>query len=338
MRIGFLSGRVVGFLALLALASGCASDKAVISKAQDAHAGLEPAILDDSALQSYMDKIGQRVVAEAKEMDARGEGPSAHKKGDSSWMFEGVQFHMVGSDTLNAFTTGGHHVYIYSELFTTAKTEDEFAAVCSHEFAHIYCRHVQAGLNRQYGTYAAAAAAAVGGAVIGGKDNLATGALAGGGVGLAAGQFIGMGFTRGDEDEADKYGFRFYTRGGWDPEHFADFFQQMIDKGYDKTPEIASDHPKLANRVKNTERRIDELKQDHPEYKNWHKPDIASVTEFRNLQVRAARLQKSMPKTKGTQAAELMLAAFPSCVAPAENQPRQQQARQLLEQAASRQR
>ena len=336
MTIGSISGRVVAMLALFAMASGCASDKSVINNAQQSHAELEPAILNDAALQAYMDKIGTRIVAEAKEMDARGEGPAAHKKGDASWMFEDVQFHMVGSDTLNAFTTGGHHVYIYSELFTTAKTEDEFAAVCSHEFAHIYCRHVQAGMNRQYGVYATAAAAAVGGAYIAGSDNLATGALAGGGVGLAAGQFLGMGFTRGDEDEADKYGFRFYTHAGWNAEHFADFFQQMIDKGYDKTPEIASDHPKLANRVKNTERRIDELKKDHPDYKSWQKPDIASATEFRNLQVRAAKLQKAMPQTKQTQAAELMLAAFPSCVAPVD-QPTQAKAKERIAKAARQQ-
>lgn len=333
-RAGVMSVMV---LTLGLFAGGCATDKAVINNAQESHKELEPAILNDARLSAYMQKIGQRIVAEAKEMDARGEGPSSHKKGDTAWMFEDVQFHMVGSDTLNAFTTGGHHVYIYSELFTTAKTEDEFAAVCAHEFAHIYCRHVQKGMNRQYGVYAAAAAAAVGGAAIAGSDNLATGALAGGGVGLAAGQFIGMGFTRNDEDEADKYGFRFYTRAGWNPEHFADFFQQMIDKGYDSTPEIASDHPKLANRVENTKRRIKELKEDHPDYKRWAKPDIASASEFKSLQARAIALQKAMPRTKQTQAAELMLAAFPSCVAPTENQQSQVQARERINKAAKRQ-
>ena len=47
-----------------------------------------------------------------------------------------------------------------------------------------------------------------------------------------------MGYTRGDEAQADELGFAFYTRAGWDPNHFADFFQQMIDLGYDKTPEV----------------------------------------------------------------------------------------------------
>ncbi len=68
-----------------------------------------------------------------------------------------------------------------------------------------------------------------------------------------------MGFTRGDEDQADKYGFMFYTHAGWDPKKFDAFFSDMIAKGYDTTPQWLSDHPTLANRVKATERRVSEL-------------------------------------------------------------------------------
>ncbi|HEX8324235.1 MAG TPA: M48 family metalloprotease [Tepidisphaeraceae bacterium] len=328
-------GRVSAIILTMTLAAGCAShrnDRTVINNAQEAHTELEPAVLDDSVLQAYMDKIGKRIVAEAREMHAAGEGPKDHKAGEAEWMFENVQFHMVGSPTLNAFTTGGQHIYIYSELFTTAETEDAFAAVCAHEFAHIYGRHVQKGMNRQYSTYAAAALAAVGGAAVAGKDNLLTGAAVGGAAGLGVGQFLGMGFTRADEDEADKWGFRFYTRAGWDPNRFADFFQQMIDKGYDKTPEIASDHPKLATRVENTKRRIEELPENA---RQWRKPNVASAREYDTLQARAKKLQRAMPQTKETQAAELMLSAFPSCVAPTAT-PRQQKARSVMEQAAKR--
>ena len=330
-----LGRSLVPLLAAASLAGGCASDKSVISKANSANDQLEPTIIDDPQIEAYMAKLGKRIVTVAASLSEEGFGPKSHTKGeDNEWMFKDVQWHMVGSPTLNAFTTGGHHVYIYSELFKTAKTEDEFAAVCSHEFAHIYCRHVQAGMDRQYGVYGVAALAAVGGAAIGGKDNALTGAATGGAAGLAAGQFLGMGFTRKDEDEADKYGFQFYTRAGWDPNHFADFFQQMIDKGYDKTPEIASDHPKLASRVENTKRRTAELEKDNPNWKTWQKPDTASPSEFTALQSRATKLAKQIPQTKEAQAAELMLAAFPSCVAPTASQD-QQAARDRLSSAAN---
>ncbi|MGN6504543.1 MAG: M48 family metalloprotease [Tepidisphaeraceae bacterium] len=331
MKRKWMVSAFVGSAAAL-LIGGCATDKSVIAKAQDEHAQLEPAVINDPQVDAYMKQIGDRIVAAAKELDAQGVGPSAHKKGDTSWMFKDVQFHMVNSNTLNAFTTGGHHVYIYSELFTTAKTEDEFAAVCSHEFAHIYCRHVQQGMDRQYGVYATAAAAAVGGAALAGSGNYATGAEAGAGVGLAAGQFIGMGFTRKDEDQADQYGFQFYTHAGWDPNHFADFFKQMIAKGYDTTPELASDHPKLSARVENTARRVNELP---PNADQWRRPDCISPKQFAALQAIVARDQAKAPKNQATQAAQLMLAAFPSCVAPVD-QPSQKKARQTLSAASRR--
>src|SRR6185503_152149 len=119
--------------------------------------------------------------------------------------------------------------------------------------------HVGKGMQRQYTTLAAAAALGGAGYLAGGKESGGQYAAIGAGAGAMAGQFINMGFTRKDEDEADKFGFHFYTRAGWDPNRFADFFKAMIAAGYDKTPEMMSDHPKLSTRVENTERRVKEL-------------------------------------------------------------------------------
>ncbi len=311
---------------LFLFAVGCASDKQVIAQANDAHGQIRPAVITDSVLDNYVQAIGDRIVAVAREMHEQGYGPSAHKSEDSEWMFKGTEFHLVNSPTLNAFTTGGQHVYLYSELFITSKTEDEFAAVVAHEFAHIYGRHVQKGMNRQYAVLAGAAAAAVGGAALAGEDNRMTGALVGGGVGLAAGQFLGLGFTRKDEDEADKIGFAFYIRAGYDPEKFGDFFRSMIEKGYDTSPEITSSHPKLSNRVANADRRVSELP---PIAKQWRKPNLVGQAKFVELQNRAKSYAAKTPKDKTLEAAQLMLAAFPSCVAP-EDLPEQKKAQQEL--------
>src|SRR5215218_2156513 len=137
---------------------GCASDKAVISQANQAHSGLQPAVMTDPQLAGYLQKVGDRVIVAAKELNQQGYGPKG--KEDKSWMFsKDMQFHFVNSQTLNAFTTGGEHMYIYTALFQQCKSEDELAAVVAHEFAHVYSRHVQSGMNRQYGIMAAAAAA-----------------------------------------------------------------------------------------------------------------------------------------------------------------------------------
>jgi predicted Zn-dependent protease len=127
-----------------------------------------------------------------------------------------------------------------------------------------------------------------------------------------AGKFVGMGYTRGDEDEADALGFAFYTRAGWDPDHFADFFKQMIEAGYDQTPSTFSDHPKLSSRVENTDKRKAALPAD---VKQWRKPPVADAQQFAALRQKAAQLAKQMPNDQAVQKAQLMLAAFPSCVA-----------------------
>jgi predicted Zn-dependent protease len=322
----------------LGFASGCATDRQVISQAASVHQGLEPAVMNDPQLAAYLEKVGQRIVDVADELDKQGYGPSSHKKGeDTSWMFKDMRFHFVNSKTLNAFTTGGKHMYIYNELFQTVKNEDELAAVMAHEYAHVYARHVAKGMDRQYAMLGLAAGAGVAGAAVGYNADDSQGALtygsAAAGAALLAGQFLGMGFTRNDENEADKLGFAFYCRAGWDPNRFAGFFQTLIDKGLDKTPEMMSDHPKLATRVENTKKRIQDLPASADE---WRRKPVASESEFRELQARAARLGKSMPNDKSLQQAQLMLSSFSSCVSPDE-QPDQKQAQATIARAMQEQ-
>jgi predicted Zn-dependent protease len=315
-------------------AGGCATDRQVISQATTIHQGLEPAVMDDPTLNRYINAVGQRIVDVADELDKQGFGPASHKKSeDTSWMFKDMQFHFVNSKTLNAFTTGGKHMYIYNELFQTVKNEDELAAVMAHEDAHVYARHVAKAMDRQYAMLGLAAGAGIAGAAAGYQADDKQGALtygsAAAGAALLAGQFLGMGFTRDDENEADKLGFQFYVRAGYDPEKFAGFFQTLIDKGLDKTPEALSDHPKLSNRVANTEKRIRDLP---PNADEWRRPPIASPSEFRDLQARAARLGRTMPNDQSLQQAQLMLASFSSCVSPDE-QPDQKRAQAIIAKA-----
>jgi predicted Zn-dependent protease len=298
---------------------GCASDASVIQQAETTHKSLEPAIIRDPELANYLQSVGERIIAAAKEADKEHVGPKTHfdKSQNDDWMYSAtkMQFHLVNSKTLNAFTTGGEHMYIYNQLFQECKSEDELAAVIAHEYAHVYCRHVAKGMNRQIPLLVGGAlAGGAAGYALGGKDNKTAAAAAGAGVGAAGGQFLNMGFTRGDEAEADQYGFWFYTHAGWDPNHFADFFQHMIDKGYDKTPGILSDHPTLASRVEVAKQRVKELPHDASE---WRRRPIADASEFRQLQQRAARLAKSLPDDKSLQNSQELLQALPrSCVAP----------------------
>ena len=293
------------------LAAGCATDSQVRSQAEETHAQLEPAVMKDAELSNYLQQLGARVAAAAHELDKEHVGPKEHFKEDNSWMFSTDEFHLVNSEQLNAFTTGGSHMYVYTQLMQSCRSEDELAAVVSHEFAHVYCRHVQKGMNRQMWTLGGAAALGVAGYAAGGKEHGTEYAAYGAALGMVAGNFLGMGFTRDDEAQADEYGFQFYCRAGWDPAKFGDFFQQLIDKGYDKTPEIESDHPSLSSRVQAARTRAQQLPADAPQ---WRSPPIADAARFAALKTRAAQVALTTKKESDLGKAQLLLRAVPSCL------------------------
>ena len=310
---------------LMLIAGGCASDRSVISQATQTHEQLQSAIVTDPTLANYIQTVGNRIVAAGRELDRQHIGPDSHfKKGeDSAWMFQDMKFYLVKSQTVNAFTTGGKYMYVYTALFDMCKTEDELAAVMSHEFAHVYCRHVQKGTNRQYEAMGLAAAAGVAGAAAGGKDNALQYGGASAAAAFAGAQMFLTGFTSKDENEADKYGFQIYSRAGWDPNRFGDFFQRLIDMGND--PKAGGDHPPLGERVKNAERRRDELPS---QAKTWKKPNTASSDQFAEYTNKSKVYTAQAPKEKT--AAQTLLAAFPSCVT-VDDKPQQIQARRQIQ-------
>lgn len=300
---------------LLPLITGCATDKQVIAQANDLHSGIKPTVINDPEVATYVQKVGDRIIAAAKEMAA--EDQKANKGEDRTWMFSNaMQFHIVASDTVNAFTTGGEHMYVYTGLLKLCQDEDELAAVMGHEYGHVYCRHVQSGMNRQYAMMGAAAAAGAAGYAVSKDDQRLTNAAAFAGAAAAAGQFVGMGYTRGDERQADDMGYSFYVRAGWDPAQFDAFFKQMIKMGYDKTPELMSDHPSLASRVDAADKRTATLPLNAAQ---WRKPPVAAPAEFKRIRDKALADAAAMPKTDATSGAKLLLDSFPTCVAPVED-------------------
>jgi len=149
----------------------------------------------------------------------------------------------------------------------------------------------------------------------------------GAGLAAVAGQFVGMSYTRKDEAEADQYGFNFYTRAGWDPQKFGDFFQHMIDKGLDKGPDYLSDHPSLKSRLDLARQRAAQVERQSSQ---WRRPPVATADEFRRLQQRAADLGSRLPDDKSLQQVQKLLAALPrSCLTPT-IQPDQKRAEQEM--------
>jgi predicted Zn-dependent protease len=319
VRSRLASGVATAVLVLVSV--GCASDEQVIQQAAGFHQQLEPAIVTSAAdpeLDDYVQQVGDRIVAAAKRMYENGELDDYEPE---PWMFENVQFHLVASPQLNAFTTGGQHVYLYTRLLEEAGSEAGFAAVVGHEFGHIIGRHVHDGMNKQMGTMLAGLGIIGTTALLSDDDtraeNTAIASAAAGAGGMAAVTY----FSRDNEREADALGYEFYIRAGYPPERFADFFKRLIAEsgggGGDLTG-FFSTHPQLADRVEAAARRASRTPLSAVQ--KFDQPPIAGASRYagliersRPLTARAAQ-EANRPGTALHQATAI-LAAFPSCLA-----------------------
>ena len=83
----------------------------------------EGALYDDPELQAYVDKIGQRLVAESDMPDRT------------------FTFSVIDAPEINAFATPGGFIYVNRGLLAYLNTEAELAGVIGHEIAHVTARH-----------------------------------------------------------------------------------------------------------------------------------------------------------------------------------------------------
>lgn len=319
---------VLASLALLTLAAGTGcqtTDKQVIAQADQAHGELQKAVITDTQMADYIQNVGDRIVETAgrlhqtpfgKRFDERSKGE------DRSWMFstKTMRFHFVNSKTLNAFTTGGEHMYVYTELLRQCKDESELAAVMAHEYAHVYGRHVQSGMTRSMLATLGAGAVGVAGYAAGGEEGAKSG--------LSAGQTVAgvatAGYTRDDESEADHIGFDVYVRAGWAPDQFAAFFRTLLaqeKKAGGGTPEFLSDHPSTAKRVAAAEKWSADYKKEHPDWQTRVKAPVADDAQFARIKQRSVELAGTVPDDKSLQAQKLAMALPRSCMFPDEPEP-----------------
>lgn len=340
-KFSSIVARVLVAIALaitLPLATGCANDQRVIAQAGEFHGELSKAVVTDPELSSYIQQLGDRILQIAEKRHSQGYRPKNKVDEESNWMFSSaMQFHFVNSKTLNAFTTGGEHMYIYTELFRQSSSEDALAAVMAHEYAHVYGRHIHNGMNRQIAVLLGAGAAAAAGYAAGGEEYAGYGA----GLGMLAGGLANAGFSRDDETEADKIGFDFYVGAGWHPDRFGDFFRTILaieQKAGGGGPEWLSSHPATAQRVANADKWAAEYKARRPDWQQRLRQPVASGAAYTRLQQRTIEVGRNMPDDKSLNQATLLAALPRSCMLPDNPHPPEvQQAQQKLAKQAEQQ-
>lgn len=195
----------------------------------------------------------------------------------------------IDSPEVNAFALPGGFLFVNTGVMLKADNEAELASVMAHEIAHVAARH---------GTRQASRGQIVNWAslpliFLGGWPGYAIRQ----GASLAL-PLTFLKFSRGFESEADLLGLQYLYKAGYDPLAFVDFFERMaaLEKKKPGTvSELFRSHPNVASRIKNTQKNMQELLREQPQY-------AITTSEFVDLKreiTRAMNQRKSTPERTG---------------------------------------
>ena len=198
-------------------------------------------VLEDPLLDGWLRDVGQRL------------------SGSSDRPQQSFTFFLLRDRQINAFATLGGYIGMNAGLILSAEREDEMAGVLAHEIAHVTQQHVLRGAEKAQRDSLPIMLAMLGAIVAaqqagGNSSGDATSAAVMGGLGLLQQRQID--YTRDNEAEADRVGIRNLSRGGYDPEAMADFFQTLqatvrMNQGDEraKVPSYLQTHPVTLTRV-----------------------------------------------------------------------------------------
>ena len=211
-------------------------------------------IVDDPVIAEYVNRVGQNLV----------------RNSDAKVPFT---IKVLDAEEINAFALPGGFFFVNTGVLINADTEAELAGVMAHEIAHVAARHGTRQATRgQIINYASIPLIFMGGW---------TGYAIRQGAGLA----IPLGFltfSRGFESEADNLGLQYLYKAGYDPTAFVDFFEKIQSKEKKKPGTMAkifSSHPMTDDRIKNSQKNIQEILQSKPEY-------VVTTSEFNDVKDR----------------------------------------------------
>jgi predicted Zn-dependent protease len=146
----------------------------------------------DPALSEYVQSIGQQLAAVS----------------DANLPYE---FTVLNNSVPNAWALPGGKIAINRGLLIELRSEAELAAVLGHEIVHAAARHTAKQMSRNLLMQGLVVATSVA------TDDSSYGDLVVGGASVAA-QLITTKYGRGAELESDKYGMRYMSKAGFDPQ------------------------------------------------------------------------------------------------------------------------
>lgn len=239
-RLGLASPHAATLVFCASLALSCATNPvtgkkqlALVSEAQEIAMGREAdkevqasyGLYPDDRLQQYIQTLGTSIAS-------RTERPNL------PWTFR-----VVDDAAVNAFALPGGFIYVTRGIMTHLNSEAELVAILGHEIGHVTARHSVSQMSKQQ----LAQVGLIAGMIV--SPRVAQlGNLAQTGLGM-----LFLKFSRGDESEADRLGFRYMLTDGYDPREMVDVFRMLEgvsqQAGADgRLPQWLSSHPNPENR------------------------------------------------------------------------------------------
>ncbi|GMU66597.1 MAG: peptidase M48 [Acidobacteriota bacterium] len=245
------AGAAVAAAAALVLlfAAGCASNPATgkqqlnfyseaeeiaIGREADAQITTAMGLVDDPALQAYVDNLGRSLAAKS-------ERPGL------PWSFK-----VIDDPVVNAFALPGGYIYVTRGILAHMGSEAELASVLGHEIGHVTAQH---GVNQMSKQQLAMGGLLVSAILV--PEVADAAGLAQAGLGL-----LFLKYGRDDERQADDLGLRYMTQGGFDAGEMPKMFtvlegvSQIASAG--RIPNWLASHPEPAARRERTAQLIAE--------------------------------------------------------------------------------
>ena len=153
-------------------------------------------------------------------------------------------FRVIDSKELNAFSVPGY-VYVNTGLIeATGRDQDQLAGVIEHEVGHTCGKH--AVKNMEKGTIGNVLVSLIGG------RNKAVSGLAN-----VAANLIMLGYSRDEENDADKRAVHYTVRAGYDPSGLVRFFEMLQQKEGNGTNIVYfRTHPPTSDRIARVQQNI----------------------------------------------------------------------------------
>ena len=165
-----------------------------------------------------------------------------------------LEIALIDEKSVNAFAAPGGIIGINAGLIFHADTEGQFASVLSHELAHLSQRHFARRMQRQKDRSLANSLMILGSIALAGATSNPNALL----VGQQAITQQNLSFSRGDEQEADRIGFKNMISAGFDPKSTSYMFEKLQSlsrlSGSNEL-EFLRSHPLTKNRIADAQSR-----------------------------------------------------------------------------------